>query len=101
MNEAEWMKKQGQLLTKKQYFKLLIFVIGFIAISLISVIAGGGVIAMLAQNESVFIVGFVIGVIGFILFLISLIVAFKNWPKIMLYRHYQKYPEDFDNDISK
>lgn len=42
MNEAEWMKKQGQLLTKKQYFKLLIFVIGFIAISLISVIAGGG-----------------------------------------------------------
>lgn len=56
---------------------------------------------MLAQNESVFIVGFVIGVIGFILFLISLIVAFKNWPKIMLYRHYQKYPEDFDNDISK
>lgn len=42
MNEAEWMKKQGQLLTKKQYLKLLIFVIGFIAISLISVIAGGG-----------------------------------------------------------
>lgn len=100
MNEAEWMKKQGQLLTKKQYLKLLIFVIGFIAISLISVIAGG-VIAMLAQKESVFIVGFVIGAIGFILFLISLIVAFKNWPKIMLYRHYQKYPEDFDNDISK
>ena len=94
------MKKQGQLLTKKQYLKLLIFVIGFIAISLISVIAGG-VIAMLAQKESVFIVGFVIGAIGFILFLISLIVAFKNWPKIMLYRHYQKYPEDFDNDISK
>lgn len=100
MNEAEWMKKQGQLLTKKQYLKLLIFVIGFIAISLISVIAGG-VIAMLAQKESVFIVGFVIGAMGFILFLISLIVAFKNWPKIMLYRHYQKYPEDFDNDISK
>ena len=100
MNEAEWMKKQGQLLTKKQYLKLLIFVIGFIAISLISVIAGW-VIAMLAQKESVFIVGFVIGAMGFILFLISLIVAFKNWPKIMLYRHYQKHPEDFGNDISK
>lgn len=34
MNEEEWMKKQGRLLTKKQYLRLLLSVIGFITGSL-------------------------------------------------------------------
>ena len=100
MNEEEWMKKQGRLLTKKQYLRLLLSVIGFITGSLLTVIAGG-IVAILARRESVFIIGFVIGVVDFILFLISLIFAFKNWSKIMLYRHYQKHTEDFNNDISE
>ena len=100
MNEEEWMKKQGRLLTKKQYLRLLLSVIGFITGSLLTVIAGG-IVAILARRESVFIIGFVIGVVGFILILISLIFAFKNWSKIMLYRHYQKHTEDFNNDISE
>ena len=100
MNEEEWMKKQGRLLTKKQYLRLLLSVTGFITGSLLTVIAGG-IVAILARRESVFIIGFVIGVVGFILFLISLIFAFKNWSKIMLYRHYQKHTEDFNNDISE
>lgn len=94
-------EKTRATINKKTIFKTFNFCNRFYCYFFNFRYSGGGVIAMLAQNESVFIVGFVIGVIGFILFLISLIVAFKNWPKIMLYRHYQKYPEDFDNDISK
>ena len=83
MNEAEWMKKQGRLLTKKQYLRLLLAVIGFITVSLLTVIAGG-IVAILARRESVFIIGFVIGVVGFILFLISLILSYSLLRKIYL-----------------
>lgn len=97
MKEYELLRKNGQLFTDEQYkkcFTLIILALVFSGIINIT----GLIIAMASNISSVVIAGILIGIFGFICLIISL--ALKNSGKIQLYRHYKKYPKDFEREIT-
>ena len=94
------MSLKGYLFTEKQYKKCLSLIINSLVISGIITLAGF-VIAILADNADVVITGIIVGIVGFILLMISVVYVFKNSAKLQLYRQFKKYPEDFENEIEQ
>lgn len=100
MNEADMMRKDGKLFTNKQYKKCLFVVISSLVIS--GIITFAGLIVALATNYSnIIIAGVIIGAVGFVLLMISLVFTLKQAGKIQLYRYYKKHSEDFNNDVEQ
>lgn len=100
LTEADLMRKEGLLFTKKQYNRCLCFIIVYSIVSGL-VTFSGAITAIVTENPNIVITGLIIGIVGFIMQLISVIIAFKFSVKIQIYRHYKKYPEDFETIIDK
>jgi multisubunit Na+/H+ antiporter MnhB subunit len=92
------MNLKDYLFTEKQYKKCWSLIITSLVISGIITFAGF-LIMVLADNADVIITGLIVGIVGFILLMISGVYVFKNAARLDLYRHFKKHPEDFENDL--
>lgn len=99
MKESDLMIRDGLLFTDEQYKKCFRFIIVSLVFSgAITLI--GAFIAILATKGDIVVTGVIVGGLGFVLLMISLISALKKSSKIQLYRHFKKHPEDFDSQIN-
>jgi len=98
MTEADLLRKEGQLISDKQYVTTIRLV--FISLIISGVITfAGAITAMATRIPNIVKLGLLLGVVGFILLLFSVVFAFKKALKIQLYRRYIANPEDFETEI--
>lgn len=98
MTEADLLRKEGQLISEKQYKNTVTGIILSLTISGIIGVSGA-IISMVTNAPRTAIVGLIICVIGFFLMILSGVFAFKNATKIQLYRRYKANPQDFERKI--
>ena len=96
----KFMSLKGYLFTKKQYKKSLCLIIGSLVIAGMITLSGF-MIAILADNAVVVIAGIIVGIVGFVLLMISVVNVFKNSAKLQLFRQFKKHPEDFENEAEQ
>ena len=99
MKEYEALRQQNLLITKKQYKILIIKVL--ISLILPALICIGGLFMMVFTSEStLFFCGLTLFCLGgVILVFMAYLVIDEFTPTILLYRHYKKHPEDFEDEI--
>ena len=99
MKEKEYLRQLGFLITGKQYKKILIIMCT--VLTMLALISFGGMLIMvLATTQTLLLTGFAIFSVGaFLLISASFFFIIKYAAKLQLYRHYKKYPEDFETEV--
>ena len=98
MREEDMMRKDKQLFTEKQYKKCLFVVISILSLSSLIMLVGI-IVTLVTDVPKTIITGVIIGAIGFVLLMVSVVITLRQAGKIQLYRHYKKHPEEFENEI--
>ena len=93
MNELEWLRKRGVLITKKQY-KILLLKMYFLVIMSCLITLSGMAIMIFSEKESLIIAGVSIFIAGFIFMIFCFFYVMCRYAvKLQTYRDFKKRPE--------
>ena len=100
MQELKYLKQKEILITDKQYKIILVKISIIMTISGIICLGGMAVMMIFENNRTLFIIGLSMFAISPCLFIFDVFfIMTKYAAKIQLYRHYKKYPQDFESEI--
>lgn len=99
MREIDYLKQNNILITTKQYKAIITKI--FLMLIIFTIVIMAGVILMIVEfSEVIFFTGLILLLIGIALLIFSYFyIMFKYAAKIQLYRHYKKFPDDYNGDI--
>ncbi len=99
MREVDYLRQNNILITSKQY-KLILIKIVLMLIIFTTICIGGGLLMILACSEGLVLTGLILFLIGIILLVFSYFyIMIKYASKIQLYRHYKKFPDDYNAEV--
>ena len=100
MKEEEYLRHNSILITDKQYKLIIIKIVILLTISIIICLSGFTVMMIFEGRKALFVTGLTMFAISPLLFIFDIFFIMTRYAaKLQLYRHYKKYPKDFESEI--